>query len=49
MAAIKRDRGEVVSGNFVEGHGGVLSRIDSICFAAPVFYLVTRYFFSVEG
>ena len=45
MAAIKRDRGEVVTGNFVEGHGGVLSRIDSICFAAPVFYHVSRYFF----
>jgi phosphatidate cytidylyltransferase len=48
MSAIKRDRGELVSGNFVEGHGGVLSRIDSICFAAPVFYHVTRYFFGAE-
>jgi phosphatidate cytidylyltransferase len=45
MAAIKRDRGELASGAFVEGHGGVLSRIDSICFAAPVFYHVSRYFF----
>jgi phosphatidate cytidylyltransferase len=49
MAAVKRDRGELVSGNFVEGHGGVLSRIDSICFAAPVFYHVTRYFFAVTN
>lgn len=49
MSAIKRDRGEVSSGNFVEGHGGVLSRIDSICFAAPVFYHVTRYFFGVAN
>jgi phosphatidate cytidylyltransferase len=46
MAAVKRDRGELVTGNFVEGHGGVLSRIDSICFAAPVFYHVSRYFFA---
>jgi len=48
ISAIKRDRGEITSGNFVEGHGGVLSRIDSICFAAPVFYHVTRYFFGTE-
>jgi phosphatidate cytidylyltransferase len=49
MSAIKRDRGEIASGDFVEGHGGVLSRIGSICFAAPVFYHVTRYFFGVDG
>jgi len=46
ISAIKRDRGEISGGNFVEGHGGVLSRIDSICFAAPVFYHMTRYFFA---
>jgi phosphatidate cytidylyltransferase len=49
MSAIKRDRGEIASGYFVEGHGGVLSRIGSICFAAPVFYHVTRYFFGADG
>lgn len=43
MSAVRRDRGELSTGTYVEGHGGVLSRIDSICFAAPVFYHVTRY------
>lgn len=42
MAAIRRDRGELATGTFVEGHGGVLSRIDSLCFAAPVFYHLSR-------
>lgn len=46
MIAIKRDRGEVTSGTFIDGHGGVLNRIDAVCFAAPVFYHVTQYFFA---
>lgn len=48
ISAIKRDRGELTTGNFVEGHSGVLSHIDAICFAAPVFYHVSRYFFGVK-
>lgn len=44
MSAIKRDRGVKDWGKLIGGHGGVLDRFDSICFAAPIFFHVVRYF-----
>jgi phosphatidate cytidylyltransferase len=46
MSAIKRDLGVKDYGTIIPGHGGVLDRIDSICFTAPVFFHATRYFFA---
>ncbi len=46
MSAIKRDRGVKDFGAMLEGHGGMMDRIDSLCFAAPVFFHVVRYFYT---
>ena len=47
MSAIKRDRGVKDWGRMIEGHGGMLDRLDSVIFAAPVFFHLTRYWWSV--
>ena len=48
MAAIKSDRGQRTTETLIESHGGVLNRVDAVCFSAPVFYHVTSYFFSMS-
>ena len=46
MSAIKRERGIKDWGSLIEGHGGMLDRMDSLCFSAPVYFHVLRYFFT---
>ena len=45
MSAIKRDRGVKDYGTLIRGHGGILDRMDSMCFAAPIFFHLVRYFY----
>lgn len=43
LSAIKRDRGLKDWGWMIEGHGGMLDRVDSLSFSAPVFFHIVRY------
>jgi phosphatidate cytidylyltransferase len=46
-SAIKRDQGVKDWGHLIEGHGGMLDRVDSVIFAAPVFFHIVRYYWTV--
>ena len=46
MSAIKRDKGVKDWGHLIPGHGGFLDRLDSVVFAAPIFFHLTRWFWT---
>ncbi len=46
MSSIKRDRGVKDFGATIAGHGGIMDRLDSLSFAAPVFFHLVRFFFT---
>ena len=48
MSAIKRGRGIKDWGHLIAGHGGFLDRLDSVVFAAPIFFHVVRFFWAIK-
>ena len=46
LSAVKRSLGAKDWGAMIEGHGGALDRMDSVTFAAPLFYHLVNYFFA---
>ena len=46
MSAVKRDMGVKDFGDMIAGHGGMLDRVDSLCFSAPLFFHMLRYFYT---
>lgn len=47
LSAVKRDRGVKDWGATIAGHGGFIDRLDSLIFAAPIFFHLVRYWWAV--
>ena len=46
VSAIKRDRGVKDWSHLIPGQGGFVDQLDSVIFAAPIFYHLTKYFYA---
>ena len=46
FAAIRRDKGVKDWSHLIPGQGGIMDQLDSVAFAAPIFYHLTRWFWA---